>query len=195
MAHQICNFIELHQAHIVEVPPPTRSTAQLIVELYKRPELAKQSGTRASSESRASSGTPEGIYPPAWVKDLPTFRKVVKAFDNRTTSFRSDPQIQARLLPHFGPDPIDPTTRTPAATMAGNPVTLSDAQFQQLLGAITQQPAQAKARDRDNNPRDNDKHSNRFKPKDLGYFDPNDALTAVETSYDKLNYHNVFSFT
>jgi hypothetical protein len=83
----------------------------------------------------------------------------------------------------------------PPNPAAPGSITLSPEQFQQLISSIVARnalPAAASLQ-----PAANSQHTpeERFRPQDLGFFDPDSEARPTETTDGKTTYHNVFSFT
>lgn len=176
---------QLKQSLPEQPEQPQTSPATSLASAFSQINLGTGVGLTASSErSRQEHTTPPteradpefhtppstGATPPGPRKTVNDVARAAKAAG--TTNQAADPATEA------GTDPV----------MA---VSFTNDQFQQLLdtlrhqGQTSQPPAQVTF-----NPND------RFRARDLGYFEPDDnASKPVESQDGKTVYHNVFSFT
>ena len=105
---------------------------------------------------------------------------------SHTISHKQTPATQSEMSSSVpGSSGIPLPTPVPAMST----ITLTDAQFQTLLGSINNARPSPPAEVRQHT------SSETFKAQDLGFFDPNDEAKAHETVDNKTVYHNVFSFT
>ena len=153
-AYQIYSFIvATGRSNLHEIPHDTGLTLEYIHDNYPRPEQIVPATTgRSSKRSRASSEPPD--FPPNWAIDIPTFRRAVQAFADRTYDYRRLPQLIAYIRqqdpPSTGNSPIrsrspaeDPTALiTPATSRQTSATTADEAIYSEPIGP---QPSPAMA--------------------------------------------------
>lgn len=232
IGHQIYDFLAATgRTHLHEIPIAVGHTLEYIIENYPTPD--RQPVPESSRRSRTSSQEPP-TFPYNWSTDLPTFRRVVKAFGDRTYNFRNEPEVRQYIrlqdppstgaTPSHSPTGHPPTSRsatsdpeasgasvgtsatsaeeteeetrrrtptpTPLPEMAAN---FSEAQRNEMAGIIAQAIAIAN-QNAPQAPRQPDRPP-QFRPRDIGYFDPDPQAAPVEVKETHNVYHNVFSFT
>ena len=231
-AYQVYAFIEATgNTHLNEIPQDVGLTVQYIVNKYYRPEPAAEAESSKARQTKRSSAEPLA-FPSTWATDLPQFRRVIRAFANRTRDFRSLPQLTSYIERNKAPDTASDqsesnstaegshrraasegnprrTTTTPTSTedLPRNPnmaeAAFSQAQADQLAaimanamrmagmnqqGRNQQQPQPVQQQERTPQPP-------AFRARDVGYFDPNSDVPAIEVKENHNIYHNVYSFT
>ena len=106
------------RAHHHEVPENVGFAIKYIVEYY--PAAGSEPQSESSSHSRKSSSEPPA-FPYTWATDIPTFRRAVKAFRDRTHHFRKEADVAGYLKlqidpPSTGGSPEDSPTGDPPMT-------------------------------------------------------------------------------
>ena len=120
IAFQVYAFIEATgRSHLHEVPHETGVIIEYIHENYPRPEV-----TATSSRTSKQSSAEPSDFPPTWATDAATFRRSVRAFNDRTYTYRRLPQLVTYLRQHDPPStgitptrPLSPIGNPPAAAI------------------------------------------------------------------------------
>lgn len=121
IAYQIYFFIgATGRSHLHEIPREVGIAIEYIYHNYPRPD---QVGTApAAPRPRRRAGSAEPLdYPYHWATDVTAFRRSVRAFTDRTTTYRRLPQLQAYVRSQDPPS--TGTTPIRARSPAGNPIT------------------------------------------------------------------------
>ena len=174
----------------IRVGPETRAAVSKIYERYGIPDSVTVRTTR-------SQGDPATLYPRQWNFSPSHAKQAVTDFENYISDYRQEEQpTDESDLTERPPGPFLPGQRTASRNTANGetmatPVAMTSEQLTALVAAavsaaLASQPART----------DTTTGAGKdFRPRDLGYFDPNPDAEAVETKDNKTIYHNVFSFT
>ena len=190
IAFQIYAFIEATgRAYLREISHDTGLTVEYIHQHYPRPEQIGTTAATARTSRRSSAEPPD--FPPNWATSIPTFRRSVQAFSDRTYDYRSLPQVAEYLRQHRLKETI--STQAPGQERARLPHTSQDTMADgnanaaavdpALLAAIQQivqtsmqgmmqamrTPAAAAAQDAAEG---SAVRTGKLRAEDLGYFDP-----------------------
>ena len=124
--YQIYSFLEATgRAYLHELTYELALTSKYIYKHYPRPDLPIPATVQAKArQTKRSESVEPPSYPVNWATDIPTFRRVVRAFKDQTIDYRRLPQLVLYLRRHDPPStgttPIrsrtpEPTTRHPSA--------------------------------------------------------------------------------
>ena len=199
IAFQIYAFIEATgRAYLREISHETDLTVEYIHQHYPRPEQIGTTAATARTSRRSSAEPPD--FPPNWATSLPTFRRSIQAFADRTHNYRSLPQVTEYLHQHPAAEAstqasIAQSTATPSAetqshqsssttetsqgTMADQGANAAAAVDPALLAAIRQivQTSMQGMMEAMRPPvgaaaQDDPPRTGKLRAEDLGYFDP-----------------------
>ena len=110
IAFQIYAFIETtSRSHLHEIPQEVGLAIEYIHNNYPRSEIATVTATTTSRTSKRSSAEPPD-FPPNWATDITSFRRSLRAFNDRTHNYRRLSSLIAYLRQHDPPSTgITPT--------------------------------------------------------------------------------------
>ena len=137
-AYQVFTFIEATgAAYLDEIPHEIGLTVEYICRKYHRPEPPAEASKGKERQTKRSSAEPPA-FPSTWATDTPQFRRVIKAFADRTRDFRSLPQlvIWFRKNDH----PSTGTTPERSVTPIGEPSEAAFAALEALARLTSTQP-------------------------------------------------------
>ena len=103
--YQIYSFLEATgRAYLNELTYELALTAQFIHKRYPQPNLPATAAAQAKArQTKRSASAEPPPYPVHWATDIPTFRRVVKAFEDQTVNYRKLPQLIAYFRRHDPP--------------------------------------------------------------------------------------------
>ena len=116
-------FIEATgEAYLNDIPHEIGLTIEYICRKYHRPEPPAESSKGKERQTKRSSAEPLA-FPAVWATDTPQFRRVIKAFSDRTREFRSQPRLVAYFRkndpPSTGATPEEQSGITPGGDTTG----------------------------------------------------------------------------
>ena len=198
-AHQIAAFVDASDGYPhPEISGTVGRTIQYVLNNYPAPVLRpSQPASKAAAErtTRNSSAEPPN-YPYNWATDKGDLKRNLEAFEERTGELRQHPEYVQYCSIHFSKTRKSPSadSTVPPASMAFNFLEAQRGDMAAIIAqAITMVNQAALQGPAGQAPRQ--ERPPQFRPRDVGYFEPDPQAAPVEVKETHNIYHNVFSFT
>ena len=124
IAYQIFAFLEATgDTHINDISYEIGLTVQYICHKYHRPETPVDEASKGKARQTKRSSAEPLAFPTVWATDTPQFRRVIKAFSDRTRDYRSLIQLRAYFRKNelAGNDPAGEDGEVPRLPKAAAP--------------------------------------------------------------------------
>lgn len=224
LAFQIQEFLDSNHSHSDLIDERSRQLTQYLVTRNFRPQEVRRELPTSAREDRARSrsnsiGAPS--WPSNWAVSKPHFRESLKKFSEGTRVLRrlhEPPSTGA--TPHTTPDSSPPPTPSNLSTGTGDTTRATSTSAEEEARRKTPEPPPKMATNFSEEQRNEmaaiiaqamtivnqaapqgqarpatEARPPQFRPRDIGYFDPDPQAAPVEVKDTHNVYHNVFGFT